>query len=104
MKVGDLVRVKEVAVRSNCFFYAALLALIHPELKLIKGQHSQQYKGDSAHFWLEDAAGKIIDPTASQYKPGTYTKDREVSPERNLGHIVGLIAPELDFPDADDQH
>jgi hypothetical protein len=84
-EIGELVQRPE----GNCFFHAALLALIHPELKLIKGQHSQQYKGDSAHFWLEDAAGKIIDPTASQYKPGTYTKDREVSPERNLGHIMG---------------
>jgi len=74
--------------RGHCFFYAAALASKDPSLKLIKGTHSKQRAGDTAHFWLEDKAGKIIDPTASQYEPGEYKKEREVDLKKNVGHVI----------------
>ncbi len=72
----------------NCFFWAAIEAILNPELKLIKGQHSEQPECDTAHFWLEDKSGKIIDPTAFQYPKGKYIKEREVSALKNLDFIM----------------
>ena len=69
---------------ANCFFHAALLALKHPDLTLIKGRHSMQRPEDTAHFWLETKSGEIVDPTASQYSPGEYLKEREVDVRANL--------------------
>lgn len=52
----------------NCFFYAATLALLFPQLKLVKGppphKGKGKYKDDTAHFWTEDKSGDIYDPTA----------------------------------------
>ena len=56
--------------KHNCFFYAAALANLHPELKLFKGQHSGQHPDDTGHFYLKAPDGRIIDPTAKQFRTG----------------------------------
>lgn len=86
--------------RGNCFFYAASAAALHPTMKLIQGQHSNQHMKDTKHFWLEDPHGKIFDPTASQYAEGTYKKEREVDPHENLDAITNdKLFKELDTTD-----
>lgn len=74
--------------KSNCFFYAAALALLY-DLKLVRGRYEYQNKGDSAHFWTEDKDGTRYDPTAHQYKKGgEYSEGYEVEPLNNMAEIV----------------
>lgn len=73
---------------NHCFFYAAALAALFPGLTLVRGRHSGQHPGDTAHFWTEDEDGNIIDPTAAQYHGGEYSGGAPVSLEANLEDVV----------------
>jgi len=71
-----------------CFFYSAVLAILFPKLKLMKGKQEPAMKGDTAHFWVEDKGGKVTDPTGYRY-PNVKIKDgKEVSAKRNIKSIV----------------
>ena len=79
----------------NCFFFAAITNIEYPELKLIEGEPVDPKRGETAHFWLEDEDGNIIDPTQSQYNGEiTYNKIREVDVNKNLGWVVN--SPKFD--------
>jgi len=72
----------------NCFFYSAVISLLFPGLKLIKGKHSKQFAEDSAHFYLEDEDGGIIDPTTNQYEAGKLYAIKEISALKNIDYII----------------
>jgi hypothetical protein len=68
--------------RRNCFFYSAVLSLLFG-LRLMKGPPLPG-PGETAHFWVEDDRGRVIDPTARPTGPGT-----EVSAVKNIDHVIG---------------
>lgn len=74
--------------RDGCFFYSATMALLFPELTLIRGKHSKQRKDDTCHFFLRDDNGNEIDPTAKQYPEGKLSGDKEVSAIKNIEDVV----------------
>ena len=73
---------------NNCFFYAAAMAMRFTELTLVKGCHSQQFKEDTAHFWLVDEDGNPIDPTAVQYDGGELTEVKKVDVLLNVDFVI----------------
>jgi hypothetical protein len=78
-----------------CFFYSALVNIEYPELKLIEGEPVDPEKGETAHFWLEDEDGNIIDPTQAQYDGDIcYKKIKEVDINKNLDWVVN--SPKFD--------
>ncbi len=70
----------------NCFFHAAVIVLLNPHLKLIRGQYSRQHKNDTCHFWLEDEDNNILDLTAS--KGGEYSDGEQISAKKNIDWVV----------------
>lgn len=76
------------APRKSCFDESVRLVKKNPDLTLMKGAPFKG-SGDRAHFWAEDANGRIIDPTAHQYPKETrvYTGGRPVSLERNQAAV-----------------
>lgn len=51
-----------------CFSASKQMVETFPELKQIKGYVVTEFSGSSAHWWCEDANGKIYDPTALQFE------------------------------------
>jgi len=76
----------------NCFFYAAAMSLLFPELKLMKGKPPHKGKGkhkeDTAHFWAEDKKGNIFDPTASQLEKDYDYKGKVVDAKKNIDFVI----------------
>jgi len=84
----------EKDLKDKCFFHAAIMAASDPKLKLIKGKPITERKGETAHFWIEDQHGEIIDPTISYWKKIykkkilPYWKIREVDVKKNLDYVI----------------
>lgn len=72
----------------NCFFYAAVMSLLFPELKLMKGKPPHEGKEDTAHFWTEDKKGNVYDPTASQLEKGYEYKGKAVDAKKNIDYVI----------------
>lgn len=66
---------------NHCFFYAAVISLLFPEYK---GKPIR--KGDTAHFFLRDKDGHILDPTYEG--PADYDGAKPVSAKKNLKSII----------------
>lgn len=77
--------------KNNSFFYAASLAALFPDLILIKGWNTDQFKNrkeDIVHFWVEDKLGNIIDPTLAQYPNGKNIEGVQISLENNMEEVI----------------
>lgn len=84
--------------QERCFRRASALVLKDPSLTLMKGPPI--VPGDTAHFWVEDKSGKVIDPTKRFYPGVKYRyKGTPVSLERNLPYLKKLgLAPSNTIP------
>ena len=51
----------------RCAEWTAALVYNFPELKRVRGFVTLRSGMRRSHWWCEDAAGKIVDPTASQF-------------------------------------
>ncbi len=51
----------------RCAEYTAAFAEAFPELKRVRGFVTLRSGLRRSHWWLVDSAGKIVDPTASQF-------------------------------------
>jgi hypothetical protein len=51
----------------KCAEATLAMAAAFPELKRVRGHYFDTAWGERAHWWLTDADGGIIDPTASQF-------------------------------------
>jgi hypothetical protein len=88
----ELCKLARVEVRTpsnNCFFYSAAMAALDPKLRLMKGSHTGQHSGDSAHFYVQNKDGTVTDPTGSQYRSGHLVPGEEVSVRKNLDYLIG---------------
>ena len=72
------------------------MAEAFPELKRIRGHYYCWAWGERAHWWLADANGTIIDPTAQQFPSkgkGEYVPWPEGAPEpTGYVRIVAILA------------
>lgn len=68
--------------KGNCFFYSALISLLFPKWKLMKGKPNK--KGDTAHFWVENKDGIVIDPSKGEFQ----TDGKEVSAKKNIDEVI----------------
>lgn len=62
------------------------MAEAFPELRRVRGHYYCYSWGKRTHWWLEDADGKIIDPTSAQFPSkgaGHYEPWDESQPEHN---------------------
>ena len=73
--------------KTNCFFYAATLTLLFPELTLYAGKHEKQYEKDTFHFWTQKN-NKVYDPTKIQYPKGELKKVKEINPLKNIDFVI----------------
>jgi hypothetical protein len=73
----------------RCFRIAGRMAADNPSLKLMKGPPI--FKEDTAHFWVENKKGKVIDPTAKQFPMRGYKyQGTPVDIRKNLSHLRKL--------------
>lgn len=72
----------------NCFFYSGVLSILDPSLTLKKGKPANPNKGETAHFYLEDSNGNIIDPTKEQLKKNYQYEGKSVNIMKNLDEII----------------
>lgn len=72
----------------NCFFYAGVLAALDSTFILKKGKPAHPRTGETAHFYLEDKDGNVIDPTSSQLKKPYKYKGETVDIMRNLYPLI----------------
>jgi len=73
---------------NHCFFYSAVLALLYPNLTLMRGGHTGMSKEDTAHFYVQDEDGEITDPTAAQYPTGHLIEGDPVSAIANIDYVI----------------
>ena len=70
----------------RCFRAAGRRAANNPNLTLMKGP--PVFKEDTAHFWVEDKKGRVIDPTAKQLPLKGYKyKGTPVDIRKNMPHL-----------------
>lgn len=71
-----------------CFFYSAMVVALFPNLKLMKGKRDPPREGDSAHFWVEDAGGNMIDPTSFRNPDAENIEGEEILLMDNLEYVI----------------
>jgi hypothetical protein len=59
-----------LATRGKCKAWAEELVARYPDLRLVRGHYLCPIWGKQAHWWAEDAAGRVIDPTRHQFPSG----------------------------------
>jgi len=74
--------------KGNCFFYSGVLALLDSSLTLKEGKPADPDRGETAHFYLEDSDGKVIDPTKKQLKKLYEYKGKTIDVKKNIGALV----------------
>lgn len=74
--------------KNNCFFYSAVLAALDFSLTLKKGRPANPGRGQTAHFYLENLDGEVIDPTKEQLKKEYEYDGRIVDVKKNLDAII----------------